>query len=186
MLSTYELSDPTSTANVHFVLPGVHAGILRWVVFVVLLAVCTIAHSENIKSERHRAEQILNFVSKDVQDNFYDESLKGLDWPALTEQARQRIESAEQHGEMMGAISALLYQLHDSHTTFIPPQRKIKARYGFKAQPFADKILVYQIDKDGPAAKAGLQLGDEIVGVNNLNECGAWHFFQHDAISHSS
>jgi carboxyl-terminal processing protease len=169
MLSTCELSDLASTADVHIVLPRVQAGILRWFVFVALLAVCTTAHSENIKSERHRAEQILSFVSKDVQNNFYDESLKGLDWPGLTEQARQRIENAEQHGEMMGAISALLFQLHDSHTTFIPPQRKIKARYGFKAQPFADKIFVYQIDKDGPAAKAGLQLGDEIVGVNNVN-----------------
>lgn len=169
MLWTCELSDSTFTANVQFVLPRKHAGILRWFVFVVLLAVCTTAHSENIKSERHRAEQILNLVSKDVQNNFYDESLKGLDWAALTEQARQRIENAGQHGEMMGAISALLYQLHDSHTAFIPPQRKIKARYGFKAQPFADKIFVYQIDKDGPAAKAGLQLGDEIVGVNNVN-----------------
>jgi C-terminal processing protease CtpA/Prc len=169
MLWTCELSDSIFATNVHFVLPRVHAGILRWFVFVVLLSVCTTAHSENIKSERHRAEQILNLVSRDVQNNFYDESLKGLDWAALTEQARQRIENAEQHGEMMGAISALLYQLHDSHTSFIPPQRKIKARYGFKAQPFANKIFVYQIDKDGPAAKAGLQLGDEIVGVNNLN-----------------
>ncbi len=169
MLSTCELSDPTSTANVHFVLPRVHAGIFRRFAFVVLLAVCTTAHSENIESERHRAEQMLNLASKDVQNNFYDESLKGLDWPGLTEQARKRIENAEQHGEMMGAISALLYQLHDSHTAFIPPQRKIKARYGFKAQPFADKIFVYQIDKDGPAAKAGLQLGDEIVAVNNVN-----------------
>jgi carboxyl-terminal processing protease len=154
---------------VHFVLPRVHARILRGFVFVALLSVCTSARSENIKSDRQRAEQILNLVSKDVQNNFYDESLKGLDWAALTEQARQRIENAGQHGEMMGAISALLYQLHDSHTSFIPPQRKIKARYGFKAQPFADKIFVYQIDKDGPAAKAGLQLGDEIVGVNNVN-----------------
>jgi C-terminal peptidase prc len=108
-------------------------------------------------------------VSKDVQNNFYDEGLKGLDWPLLTEQARQRIRTAEELGQMNGAISALLYQLHDSHTVFIPQKRKIKASYGFKAQPFGKNILIYQVDKDGPAAKAGLQLGDEIVGVNNLN-----------------
>jgi carboxyl-terminal processing protease len=70
---------------------------------------------------------------------------------------------------MHGAISALLYQLHDSHTVFIPPKRKIKAVYGFKAKPFANNIFVYEVDKDGPAAKAGLQLGDQIVGVNNLH-----------------
>jgi C-terminal processing protease CtpA/Prc len=144
---------------------------LRAVILLPILIVCCVTSdsSENTKAERHRAEQILNIVARDVRDNFYDESLKGLDWAALTEQARQRIRSAEQLGEMYGAISALLYQLHDSHTAFIPPKRKIKAAYGFEAKPFGNKIFVYQLDKDGPAAKAGLQLGDQIVGVNNLN-----------------
>jgi C-terminal processing protease CtpA/Prc len=58
----------------------------------------------------------------------------------LTEQARERIRSADELGQMHGAISALLYQLHDSHTVFIPPKRRIKAVYGFKAKPFAQNI----------------------------------------------
>jgi C-terminal processing protease CtpA/Prc len=145
------------------------ASILRWVLCTFLLISCATSYSSSHKAERRRAEQILNLVSKDVQNNFYDPNLKGLDWPALTEQARQRIRSAEELGEMNGAISALLFQLHDSHTVFIPQKRKIKAVYGFEAQPFGNDIFVYQLDKDGPAAKAGLQLGDQIVGVNNLN-----------------
>jgi carboxyl-terminal processing protease len=143
--------------------------VLRCLLLAILLVSCTTTHAENVKAERRRAEQVLNLVSKDVQNNFYDPTLKGLDWSALTEQARQRIRSAEELGAMNGAISGLLYQLHDSHTVFIPPKRRIKAAYGFKAKPFANNIFVYQIDKDGPAAKAGLQLGDQIVGVNNLN-----------------
>jgi len=119
--------------------------------------------------ERGRMEDILNVVSKDVQKNFYDPTLKGLDWIALTEQARQRIRSADHVGAMIGAISALLYQLRDSHTVFIPPGRTVHAIYGFKAQPFADEVLVYELEKGGPAAKAGLQLGDRIIGVDNLN-----------------
>ena len=150
-------------------LPQSRVSVLRCSLLAVLLVSCTTSYSENIKAERSRAEQILNLVSKDVQNNFYDDALKGLNWPALTEQARERIRSAEQLGQMHGAISALLYQLHDSHTVFIPPKRKIKAVYGFKAKPFANTIFVYELTKDGPAAKAGLQLGDQIVGVNNLN-----------------
>jgi hypothetical protein len=114
--------------------------VLRCLLLATLLVSCTTSYSENIKAERRRAEQILNLVSKDVQNNFYDDALKGLDWLALTEQARQRIRSAEELGQMHGAISALLYQLHDSHTVFIPPKRKIKAVYGFKAKPFANNI----------------------------------------------
>jgi C-terminal processing protease CtpA/Prc len=152
-----------------FLLPHSWVNVPRCLLLAILLACCVTSYSENIKAERRRAEQILNLVSKDVQNNFYDNALKGLDWPALTEQARQRIRSAEDLGQMHGAISALLYQLHDSHTVFIPPKRKIKAVYGFKAKPFANNVFVYELDTDGPAAKAGLQLGDQIVGVNKLN-----------------
>jgi len=119
--------------------------------------------------ERGRMEDILALVSKDVQKNFYDPTLKGLDWTALTEQARQRIRSADHVGAMIGAISALLYQLHDSHTVFIPPGRTVHAIYGFKAKPFADEVFVYELEKSGPAAQAGLQLGDRIIGVDNMN-----------------
>jgi len=81
---------------------------LRWALFALLLISCATSNSSSNKAERRRAEQILNLVSKDVQNNFYDPTLKGLDWSALTEQARQRIRSAEELGEMNGAISALL------------------------------------------------------------------------------
>lgn len=140
--------------------------ILRLVLF---LAIAYITNAGTTNVERGRMEDILNIVSKDVQKNFYDPTLKGLDWPALTEQARQRIRSADHTGAMIGAISALLYQLHDSHTVFIPPGRTVHALYGFKAKPFANDILVYELEKDGAASKAGLQLGDEIVAVDNLN-----------------
>lgn len=147
---------------------------LRWV-FLLVLLLCGFCWAGN-KGEQHRMEQILNLVSKDVRENFYDPNLKGLDWSALTEQARQRIQSADEVGQMSGAISALVYALHDSHTVFIPPKRKFRAEYGFEAKPFANRILVYDIDKDGPAAKAGLHLGDQIVGVNHLNTTPATYF----------
>lgn len=155
--------------NIGFVFTRSCASLSNCLLVATLLVWSVNAYSENVKAERRRAEQILNIVSKDVQRNFYDETLKGVDWTALTEQARQRIASADELGQMHGAISALLYQLHDSHTVFIPPKRKIKAVYGFKAKAFADNIYVYELEKDGPAEKAGLHLGDHIVGVNHLN-----------------
>src|SRR2546427_9592864 len=130
-------------ATSFFVLTRSCANLSNCLLVTTLLVCSASSYSENVKAERRRAEQILNLVSKDVQNNFYDETLKGVDWAALTEQARQRIASADELGQMHGAISALVYQLHDSHTVFIPPKRKIKAVYGFKAKPFADNIYVY-------------------------------------------
>jgi C-terminal processing protease CtpA/Prc len=136
---------------------------------VFLFSLVGLSVADDLRDDRRRAENILNQISQDVHDTFYDPNLKGLDWAALTEQARERIRNAKNTGQMYGAISALLFQLHDSHTSFLPPRRRLRAIYGFKAQPFGENIFVYEVDPDGPAAKAGLRVGDQIIGINNLN-----------------
>ena len=146
------------------------------ILLAILLGISVASPAETNSSERGRMENILNAVSKEVQKNFYDPKLKGLDWLSLTEQARQRIRNADHVGEMIGAISGLLYQLHDSHTVFIPPGRTVHAVYGFKAQPFAEDVLVYDVQKNGPAAKAGLKVGDHIIGIDNINVTRSTYF----------
>jgi C-terminal processing protease CtpA/Prc len=125
--------------------------------------------AEDSKYLRGRMEDILDVVADDVQHNFYDPKLKGLDWKALRAQAHQQIRQSQHIGEMISAISGLLYQLNDSHTIFIPPGRTEHAVYGFKAKPFGEDVYVYEVKKDGPAAKAGLELGDKVVGLNQFN-----------------
>ncbi len=120
------------------------------------------------KYERGRMEDIMDVVAKDIQKKFYDPKLKGVDWKAITERARQRIRQADHLGDMLAAIASVPYQLYDSHTYFIPPGRSAKVDYGFEAEPFAKDILVYKLKKDGPAIKAGLQLGDKIVAMDGF------------------
>jgi carboxyl-terminal processing protease len=117
------------------------------------------------KHERGRMEDIMDVVAKDIQRKFYDPKLKGVDWKTISERARQRIRQADHLGDMLAAIASVPYQLYDSHTYFIPPGRSAKVDYGFEAEPFAKDILVYKLKKDGPAIKAGLQLGDKIVAM---------------------
>ena len=120
------------------------------------------------KFERGRMEGIMDVVAKDIQKNFYDPSLKGVDWKAITDRARQRIRQADHLGDMLAAIASVPYQLNDSHTYFIPPGRSAKVDYGFEAEPFGKDILVYKLKKDGPAINAGLQLGDKIIGMGGF------------------
>lgn len=137
-------------------------------VFIGLLVVCRTGAApyagSDDKFERGRMEDIMNVVAKDIQKKFYDRSLKGLDWNAITERARQRIRQADRLGDMLAAISSVPYQLNDSHTYFIPPGRSARVDYGFEAEPVGKDILVYKLKKDGPAINAGLQLGDKIIG----------------------
>jgi len=113
-------------------------------------------------------EDILKIVSADVEKNFYDPHMKGLDWPALTEEARQRIRAANNTGQMILAIVALLDKLDDSHTYFIPPRLTQRADFGFAARPYGEDIRVYEVADKGPAAKSGLEVGAKIRSLNGI------------------
>jgi len=120
------------------------------------------------KLVRWRMQRMLKEVSETVEKNFYDPKLNGVDWKAGVEVARRRIDAADHTGEMVAAITGLLARLNDSHTVFIPPGRTEHALFGFDAKPFGDDVLVYDVMPQGPAESAGLQVGDQILAVEDF------------------
>src|SRR4051812_9181506 len=118
--------------------------------------------------DREKMQSMLKVVSRDVEKNFYDAGLKGLDWKALTEEARQKIDKATSMNQMIAAIYVLVDKLKDSHTQFSPPGRVNRPLYGFDAKPFGDEIHVYRVKKGSAADAAGLQVGDRILNVNGF------------------
>jgi carboxyl-terminal processing protease len=123
---------------------------------------------DNLSTERGEMKAVLNVVSKELEKNFYDPNMKGLDWRALTEQARQKIDNAQSVAEMMRAIFVLVEKLGDSHTRFLPPSRNITYLFGFNAKPVGDEIRVYDLKEKGAAESAGLKVGDRILAVNGF------------------
>jgi len=124
--------------------------------------------ASNVAVARGRMLEVLTDVAALVKDNYYDSTLKGLDWKASVEVARQRIRKADHQGEMVAAISGLLTRLGDSHTYFLPPGRLQPVIFGFQAKAFGEDVRVYQVMRDGPAEAAGLQVGDRIVGIEDF------------------
>ncbi len=122
----------------------------------------------SIDFERARMKAILSIVSKEVEKNFYDPEMRGLDWQALTAEARGRIEQANSASTMITAIFALVDKLQDSHTVFIPPERASKLKFGFEAKAFGQDVRIYEIDPKGVAAGAGLEVGDQLLSVNGF------------------
>ncbi|MBI2957174.1 MAG: PDZ domain-containing protein, partial [Acidobacteria bacterium] len=111
----------------------------------------------------------LDVVASAIQTTVYDPSFTGLDWEAQVAECRQRIEQANSPGEMLTAVFSLVERLKDSHTVFVPPSRAATPTFGFEVKAFGDEVRVYDLKKDGPAAKAGLQLGDRILTINGFN-----------------
>ena len=118
--------------------------------------------------ERGEWEDILRLVSADVQKNFYDAQMKGLDWAALTEETRVRISTSNNTGQMILAVSALLSRLQDSHTYFVPPRLTTQADFGFKARAYGNDVRVSEVTNKGPADKAGLRVGEAITSLNGV------------------
>ncbi len=76
------------------------------------------------------------------------------------------------------AIGGLVKGL-DRYSEYVPPEhvadfddsnKGVYRGAGFVMQPKGDKITVYFPFLDGPAARAGLQVGDEIVAIETLEE----------------
>jgi len=139
---------------------------LGFSLLIIIVALAGKVLSENV--ERGRWEDVLKIVSADVQKNFYDPQMRGLDWAALTEATRQRIRSSNNTGQMILAISTLLSRLQDSHTYFVPPRLTAQADFGFKARAYGSEVRVYEITKKGPAERSGLQIGDAILSLNGV------------------
>jgi hypothetical protein len=101
----------------------------RSLVFCFVLIVCLsqaftpALAGDNLSTERNEMKTILNVVSKELEKNFYDQNMKGLDWRGLTEQAKQKIDNAKSVADIMRAIFVLVEKLGDSHTRFLPPSR---------------------------------------------------------------
>ena len=126
-----------------------------------------LASTQNV--QRGEMEDVLRIVSDDIQKHFYDPQMKGLDWPTLTEQTRQRIRSSSNTGQMILAIFSLLSKLGDSHTYFVPPRLTEQADFGFEARAYGDEVRIYEIREKGPAAKSGLGVGDRILSLNGIS-----------------
>ncbi len=144
---------------------------LRCSLVFLLVALCLplAAPGDDLGFQRDRMKAILDIVSNKVEKEFWDPGMRGLDWKALKEQTRQKIERAENVNQMVTSIASMINKLDDSHTVFVPPTRASKVKFGFDARAFGDEIRIYELRKDGAARKAGLEIGDRLLTVNGFN-----------------
>ncbi|MCU1283784.1 MAG: peptidase [Acidobacteriales bacterium] len=136
------------------------------VVFAIMMSLSLPAAADELGSERGRMKDIAKQVAKELEKNYYDPKMNGMDWPALLNQTRERIEGAKSVGEMITSIFIMVDKLKDSHTFFIPPARATSYKYGFEAKAFGNEARIYELKKNGAAMRAGLKIGDRILKIN--------------------
>jgi tricorn protease len=110
------------------------------------------------------------------EENFYDGSMKGLDWPAVRERYRRLALAARTDGEFEWCANRLLGELNASHTGIATrrdednPSRRPAGRLGVRTRPVPGGFEVLAVLPEGPAARTQtpLRVGDVITAVNGL------------------
>jgi C-terminal processing protease CtpA/Prc len=127
----------------------------------------TSAPAKTISSfDRGGSLTMLTHVKRDLKDNYYDRTFHGINIEALFDDAEQRIKAAESVSDTVGIIAEVLLRLNDSHTTFVPPDRKSRVTYGWRATMLGDAPYVTAVLPGSDAEKKGLAPGDRILFWN--------------------
>lgn len=118
------------------------------------------------KADRERALGILDAISKGIQNLYYDPKMNGLDWNAVTSNARAKIAESNSLNEALTKIAIAVDALHDSHTVFEPPTRPYHLDFGFEYQMVWSLCFVTRVRPGSDADAKGLKPGAQILKIN--------------------
>ena len=106
---------------------------------------------------------MLKLIKKDLQKHYFDPNFRGVDLNAHFQQADQKIASAQSLGEVFGIIGQALVRFKDSHTSFLPPGRVTRIRYGWQMKTIGTGCYVVAVKPGSDAEAKGVKVGDRVI-----------------------
>ena len=139
---------------------------------------------------------IFEEVWETVNDNFYDPNFNGVDWRAMGEKYKPQVMQAQSSEDVAAVINQMLSELKTSHTYFYTPNQPAyyqilgifaprspdfrqqlkkffptgKIEYsgiGIFTKDINGKTFVSGVLDGSPADKAGLQVGDQLLSIED-------------------
>jgi carboxyl-terminal processing protease len=163
-------------------MPALRLGWMFAVWGLVVGASMAAAPTERDDAKRTADERALDVESfevawKTIRDKHWDPDLGGLDWQAVHDELRPRVEKAQTHADYLDAMNSMIERFGQSHFAVVP-----KAVYdelqappgkgprdgtpGLDVRVIDGQVLVTRVDQGMPAAKAGVKPGWEIVRID--------------------
>ena len=121
--------------------------------------------------------QVFTTVWQTVNDSYFDPTFGGVDWVAVREKYRLKLDTVTTNQDLRGLIQGMLSELRRTHFAIIPREGAVfnpaeRVRIGTVGSDLAfaeGATAVASVEKDSPAAKAGLRPGDMITKVNAVD-----------------
>jgi len=118
------------------------------------------------KPERRKVADMLSGVRKEIADDYYDSTFKGLNLSAVYDSAADRIASASALDMALSAVAWMTLEFHDSHTFFVPPQQTTGVDYGWTMAMIGDSCFVMRVTPKSDAEAHGVHAGDRVLSFN--------------------
>jgi len=128
--------------------------------------------------------QSFETVWETIRDKHWDLEGTGLDWDQVREKYLPQARKAETRDDMRAVIRDMIGELGQSHFNILgesssDAMKDIEnmisagnARPGFSVDLVDDRVFVVRLEDDGPAIKAGLAIGHEILELNGKSMAG--------------
>ncbi len=120
--------------------------------------------------------QVYDAATGWIEAHYYDPAFNGRDWPTMRAEARAAAVAAPTEQAFYAALSTLVDKLGDRHTSVTSPSARAReeatrtgrsdASYGLTAVRRGDRYFIARVRPDGPAARAGVQIGWRVRSIN--------------------
>lgn len=120
--------------------------------------------STNSLSAKERAE-MFDVVWKTINDKYYDPSFNGVDWNAVRERYRPRVEQAAGDEEFYDLLNQMAGELRDAHTRVRSPlqnqnrKKQQATSAGLLLFEVEGSTVVFDVTPDSDASRAGVTAG---------------------------
>ena len=139
-----------------------------------LALVCACAAAELTSAQRQANLDSFEYVWKTVRDKHWDPKLGGLDWQAIHDELRPKVEAAGSTGEARSVMQDLLARLHQTHFGIFPAEvykefdnpGSSEGAPGIDVRALDGHAIVTAVTPTSPAAARGVKPGWELLRVD--------------------
>jgi C-terminal processing protease CtpA/Prc len=120
--------------------------------------------------------EVLRSVKRELKQNYYDPTFRGIDVEARFAVADAKMKTAESIAELESIVAQVLLELNDKHTFFIPPDDGTTVEYGWRLAPVGPDSYVGTVKPGSDADAKGLRPGDKVLSIDGrkLDRDGVW------------
>ncbi len=150
----------------------------KWLIAALLIL--PLSAADLTPAERERHIESFEYVWTTVRDKHWDSRYNGVDWQAVHDELRPRIERVERTADARLIIGEMLARLKQTHFGVIPAEEYKLTEAGEESGPasprdgaagidvrfIGGRVLVNSVEKGSPAERAGVRPGFELLAID--------------------